>query len=172
MDDKPSARADLVSAVVWLIVGGAIVYGSWTMDRLAYLNINPYTVPGLVPGVLGAALMIMALVLLARALRQEVAAEAGPAEAVTRLDAQAGRLRLLLALALTLGFGAGLVGRGPPFWLAAWLFIALFVFLFEFPERRARRQIGRGVAVALVHGLISALAIHFVFQELFLVRLP
>ena len=43
---QPSPRADLVSGLGWIALGGAIVYGSWTMDRLENLNINPYTAPG------------------------------------------------------------------------------------------------------------------------------
>ena len=66
----------------------------------------------------------------------------------------------------------GLVGRGLPFWLAAALFVAVFVFIFQFEERRQAGTILRGAAFAAVYGLIVGLAIHYLFQDVFLVRLP
>ena len=36
-----------------VVFGAAIVYGSWTMDRLESLKIPLSTAPGVVPGVLG-----------------------------------------------------------------------------------------------------------------------
>jgi hypothetical protein len=33
-DERPSARADVVAAAIWLAIGAAIVAGSWNMDRL------------------------------------------------------------------------------------------------------------------------------------------
>jgi hypothetical protein len=160
----PPARVDLAAAAGWLALGAAIVVGSWRMDRLEELHINPYTAPGLVPGVLGLGIILAGLVLLIRSLRRLPAAAAA-----VRVD-RAGWGRAGLSLILCLGFAVGLVGRGPPFWLAAAIFLFLHIFLFQYPERRGRRT--GGVAVALACALGAAGVITFVFQELFLVRLP
>ena len=53
-----SPRADLVSALLWVAFGGAVAIGGWRMDRLAHLHINKYEIPGLVPGLLGAAIVL------------------------------------------------------------------------------------------------------------------
>lgn len=165
MGKGPSARADLLASLVWLVLGAAIVYGSWTMDRLEHLNINPYTAPGLVPGVLGGMIVLAGLALLVRSVR----AGGRPAGA----DRESGGWgRFALALLLCVGYGAGLLGRGLPFWLATALFVTVFIFLFEHAERKERGQVGRGALLALVYGLSTAGVVTFLFEDLFLVRLP
>jgi hypothetical protein len=166
-DERPSPFADLVTGAVWLVVAVAIMAGAWQMDRLAHLAANFHTVPGLVPGLLGAAIALMAIVLMARAARAGALGQARwPGFRVRD------HWRLIAALVLSLGFAIGLVGRGPPFWLVAAIYVALMVFVFQFGERRNDGTLLRGAAVAVVFGLISGLVIHFAFQDIFLVRLP
>ena len=42
---------------VGIVLGVAVLIGSFTMDRLERQGVNPYTVPGLLPGLLGIAMM-------------------------------------------------------------------------------------------------------------------
>jgi hypothetical protein len=154
----PSARTDLGWSAFWLAAGGLIVAESWRMDRLEHLNVNLYTVPGLVPGLLGAMLVVLGLTLAVRSLmRRDVALP--PAEAGTRG-------RFALAAALFLVYALGLVSR-LPFWLAALVFVSAFVALFRWRERRSR-----GLVLALVYGAATAAAVTFLFQHIFLVQLP
>jgi hypothetical protein len=166
-DEKPSPFADLVTGAVWLVVAVAIMVGAWQMDRLAHLAANIYTVPGLVPGLLGAAIGLMAVVLMARAVRGGALEQARWPDIRLR-----DHWRLIVALVLALGFAIGLVGRGPPFWLAAAIYVALMVFVFQYQERRHSGTLLRGAAFAVGFGVISGLVVHFAFQDLFLVRLP
>lgn len=168
MENQPSQRVELLSGFGWIIVGGAIVDGSWTMDRLENLGINPYTAPGLVPGILGAVIVLCGLILALRAVRAGGLFTDGAA--VTREPIINGRI--VLVLALYLGFALGLVGRGLPFWAAAAIFIFLHIFLFQFAERRQAGTIWRGLIVAAAIGIGASLVIATIFQEFFLVRLP
>jgi hypothetical protein len=77
-----------------------------------------------------------------------------------------------LALILCLIFGAGLVGHGPPFWLATILFVFGFIMLFQWRERRTTPARLRGAALALAIAVGAAVFVTGIFQELFLVRLP
>jgi hypothetical protein len=164
MTERPSDRADLVWALIWIVFGAAVFYGSWTMDRLTTLHINPYTAPGLVPAALGIGLIVLGGVLLLRAVRSTDIQPTTAVSPVTR--------RLLLALALCLAYGIGLVGRGLPFWLTTFLFVFIGILVFQWPERRARGELVRGAVVALLCAVGTAAAVTLVFQELFLVRLP
>ena len=166
-DEKPSPRADLFTGVAWLVLAIAIMAGAWSMDRLQHLSATIYTAPGLVPGVLGAALALMAVVLIARALRAG-ALGGERIDKIVMLD----HWRLMAALVLGLGFAIGLVGRGPPFWIAAAIYVALMVIVFQFPNRRREGTLVRGALFAVCFGAISALAVQYLFQDLFLVRLP
>lgn len=170
MEEETSPAADLVWALGWIAFGGAVVYGSWTMDRLENMHINPYTAPGLVPGFLGVGIFVMGCMLLARAVRAGGlrAPQAPFGASATSSDLK----RLGLATVLCLTYGAGLVGRGMPFWAATFLFVFAAITLFQWPERRARGELGRGFAVAAACALGTAAGVTLLFQKLFLVNLP
>ncbi len=165
MDSQSPPRYDLACGLGWIAVGAAIVYGSWTMDRLEYLSINPYTAPGLVPGVLGAVIALCGGLMAVRAVR-----DGGFRGGTQQAPIFTGRVAL--SLALCLGFALGLVGRGPPFWAAAALFLFLHVFLFELGEHRREHGLWRGLFLALAVSAGASFVITTIFQELFLVRLP
>jgi hypothetical protein len=164
---KPSPRAELVWSLVWIVVGAAIFYGGFAMDRLERQHINPYTAPGLVPALLGAAIVLMGVIVLLRSVRSGGLSDAAPA-AGGHTDFP----RLALALALCLAYAAGLVGRGPPFWLATFLFVFVAIAAFQWRERRDRGEVGKGIMVAALCAAGTAVGVTLVFQELFLVRLP
>ena len=166
-EEKPSPFADLLTGAAWLVLAAAIVTGSWLMDRLPHLGATTYTIPGLVPGLLGAAIGLMALLLVARALRAGALAGAH----MPRIEIAA-HWRLIVALALGLTFALGLVGHGLPFWLASTIYIAVFVFIFQFVDRRANGTLLRGAAFAVFYGAVAGLVIHYGFQDIFLVRVP
>lgn len=164
-----SPRADLLSALVWVAVGLAIAIGSWRMDRLENLHINKYEIPGLVPGLLGSAIVLLGLVLALRALRQGALRPTG-APAADR-----GPLRVYMATVIgaMLAYALVLVGHGLPFWLATLLFVAAFIFFFD---RERQDALGRGrarqLALALVYGAATSAVVSLAFQEIFYVRLP
>jgi hypothetical protein len=149
-------------------LGIAILIGSVTMDRLENQDINPYTIPGLLPGLLGIAMTILGALLAARSWRPHLLAVSGaPAN-------RAEQKRLLLVLGLCLAFGVGLVGHGLPFWLAAALFVTTAILSLQYQQRQSagtKLDLRMFVTAAAI-GLGAGFAITLVFQEFFLVRLP
>jgi hypothetical protein len=142
-------RSDRAQGAFWILVGGAIFYASWTMDRLANVGVKPFSAPGLLPGILGVFMIVLGIAMVLRAKPQS---GAEPIE----------WRRLLLPIVLCLAFAGGMVGRGVPFWLAAWIFITVMICALQ---RRLAWQ-------ALVIGGLASAAISLVFQEVFLIRLP
>lgn len=167
-DSRPSPRADLWSAVFWIAFGGAIVVGSWRMDRLERMGATLYTTPGLVPGLLGAVILFFGVLLALRSLR---AARNGSTEAVAPLNEHFSA-RVWLVLGLCLVYAVVLVGHGMPFWFATFLFVAAFVFIFEYPKRREQAQVPRGALMAFIYGAATSAIVSTVFEQIFLVRLP
>ena len=170
-DGPANPRSDFIAALCWMALGTAILIGSWTMDRLESQDVNPYTVPGLLPGLLGIAIVLLGGGLLWRSCRQG-------ALRVWRIPAalpDPGAARQLwLALGLCVAFDAGLVGHGLPFWLAAAIFVTAAILTLQHAQRKAagRRLSLRAVLVAASIGLGAGGAITLVFQQIFLVRLP
>ena len=157
--------SDPIFAGGWMAFGAAVLAASWRMDRLEGLNINPWSVPGLLPGVLGALMVVFGAALLLRSL----AARGGGAAAATGSAA-----RTWLALLLCLGFAAGLLGRGLPFWLTstAFLFVALCAFRWLDRDAEAPRSLPRLALGSAAIALAASAAISLLFQEVFLIRLP
>jgi putative tricarboxylic transport membrane protein len=172
-DETPvSARADFLSALVWMVLGFTIVVASWNMDRLESQGAKFYTAPGLYPGIIGAVLSLLGGVLACRACRTH-GHRLGATTCRMTAPVRAAWLRLGSFLLFGLAYAAGAVGRaGIPFLLATFVFVTGFILLFEWRERRMREQTGRGIAVALAMGAGTAFLVSYVFQEWFLVRLP
>lgn len=167
-DEPLPPRADLYAALAFIVFGGAITVGSWRMDRLAHLNINQYEIPGLVPGLLGAAILALGLALALRAVAAG-ALGAQPARGAT----QSRWRSMALMFVLTLSYSLGMVGTGVPFWLATLAFVSLFIYLFD-----RERQIALGrtklkqALLALVYGAATSAVVSLAFEKIFLVRLP
>jgi putative tricarboxylic transport membrane protein len=165
------AKADLLTALALCALGAGFVVAGWTMERLEVRSIHPLSVPGLVPGLLGAALVVCSILLGLQAVRKGALQGWRDAGLLGR-DAEAGaHTRLGLALLLTLAYALLLIGH-LPYWLATWLFVATFVIAFEWLQPDQAAPIWRTALVGIVLGGVVALVISFVFQELFLVRLP
>lgn len=162
-----SPRADFWSALVWIALGLAILLLSLNMDRLERFQASIYTAPGLVPGLLGIAIAVMGAILLLRAVRGGALQKQPPLRLVLR-----DHWRLVFSLGLSLFYALVIVASALPFWLVTAIYVAAFVFVFQYAERRAAGQLPRGIAVAVVHGLLAGWVIQYVFEELFLVRLP
>ncbi|MFO1285745.1 MAG: tripartite tricarboxylate transporter TctB family protein [Rubrivivax sp.] len=170
-------RSDLHDAIAWAALGIAVLVGSLTMDRLERQHINPYTAPGLLPGLLGVLMIVLGGVLALRSLRRgalrqpaQSAQHAHEPEALHREE----RRRIWVASALCLGYGVVLIGHGLPFWLASTIYVTGSILVLQRMSREAdeRRLTPRVLAKALTIGLVSSLVTHVVFQELFLVRMP
>lgn len=156
-------RADMLGGAGWIAAGAAIVIASWRMDRFEQMGATVYTMPGLVPGIVGVVLALLGAALMLRAWRsaaREADAGAAPPEPLWNA-------RVLQMLVLCMAYAGGLVGR-VPFTLATALFTGAAVAWFAPRDDAPIRRYG----LALAAGLGTALVIVLVFERLFLVRLP
>jgi hypothetical protein len=168
-DEHP--RADWADGLGWMGLGIAILIGSITMDRLERQGVNPYTVPGLLPGLLGIAMILLGGILALRSWRRGALCHpAGPAA----IDEREQRRRIWIVTGLCLGYGVVLIGHGVPFWLASTIYVTGSILILQHMSRDPveRRLTPRVWIKALVIGLSASVITHLVFQELFLVRMP
>lgn len=158
MSQASGNRSDLWGGAVWIALGAVIVFESVRMDRFESMGATLYTYPGFVPGLIGTVIVLLGLLLMARGWRAR--AVRGNAEPVTNA-------RVAIALALSLGLCLVLLTR-VHFVPATAVFVAAFTWLFSSRER----PLARRLAGACANGVITALVVFFVFQDIFLVRLP
>ncbi len=173
-------RADQIFSIVLMMLGAFVTFESWRMPRFEELHVQPMTAPGLTPALIGIIILVLGAILFGQSVWSRRAADepaeaepvfADPADAEplpVETSVSDGYRRVLLVLIITFAYAAGLVGR-IPFWLATGLFVFAFVFIFEADNGKSLMR--RFVAALLMGGLVSA-AVTWLFQEVFLVRLP
>jgi hypothetical protein len=174
MTGEAKARwKDFVTSLVLIALGSGVLLEALRMPRFERFNANPYTLPGIVPGVLGIVLAIFGLLMLARTVVAHLRDHAVPAAAGASEPGSAPRI--LLTLGLTLGYGGILIGR-MPFAVATFIFVLGFLLTFQWTPAllgRARRgAMVRTVGSALLQALLVAATVTYVFERIFLVRLP
>jgi hypothetical protein len=167
LEGRPLVAADLVTGTLLGLVGLATVALSWAMPSFAERGADPLTAPGIFPAAVGGLLAVAGGRLALRSFgrlrtkaRETTTAPVFERAAVTRTLAG---FALMTAAVLAAGHvDFRLVVAG--FCLA---FSAAFLD-WRVPAPQRLRQLG---AVALVTA-IAALAIPYVFETVFLVRLP
>ncbi len=165
------ARSDLEGGVGWMVLGGAILIASVRMDRLEEQHINPYTIPGLLPGLLGIVMLMLGFLLAVRSWRRGGLL---PGVGETMQERWVATKRIVMVLALCATFAVILVGHGLPFWVAGATFVTVAILTLQHAQRVAAGQkltLRKVLTTALI-GLGAGLMITLVFQEIFLVRLP
>jgi predicted cobalt transporter CbtA len=165
------ARADLKDAIGWVAFGIAVLVASITMDRLEQQNINPVTVPGLLPGLLGIAMILLGTALGVRSLRRGALSSAQPSPPAQERET---RKRIWITIALCCGYAIVLVGHGIPFWIASSIYVLASILIFRRLSRDPdeRRLDARAWVHALLIAVLSSVVTWLVFERVFLVRLP
>jgi len=171
MNERQMQRADFITSIVLIAFGVSVLVLSIQMPRLENKNINPYTVPGIVPGFLGAIITLLALILFVRSLRQRGFQLGITRQTASNIVKNEMIIRLFLTLALCLVYALLLVGW-LPYIPATLIFVFVFIMIFEYqwgvPLSRQVRTILMGIVEATLVSVIVAM----VFEYLFLVKLP
>src|SRR4051812_12438624 len=161
-------RSYLWIAAGFFVFSAAILVLAFRIPTYADQGGEIYTAPALVPSFYGVVIGLLSLWLAARALRGGALAPDIPHQ---RPDSGNSNLRFALAAGLGVLFIVGLIGR-MPFWIAAAIFVTLFVAAFEWRPGLEPKARAKSLAVALVEGVLTGIAVTLVFERVFLVRLP
>lgn len=176
---------ELTIAAGVILFGSYVVFESLRMPRYEHLQANPYSVPGLVPGVIGAIVIVLGIVMVLReivnARRKEEISSGGLVD-VQEVEVPAsiplgeqpwmsGNVRLFITAVLALTYALGMVGR-MDFALATGIFVFLFITIFEYRPDMSKKRVVRMILVALLQAVLVGVAVVFVFERIFLVRLP
>ena len=166
--------ADRIGGLIWFVFGVAVVYGSWTMDRLESLRIPLSTAPGVVPGLYGLGFIALAMILLLRSHQPKAVASfaAGDEPAAPAEDGGFHWQRILLSWGLCVVYAAVLLGGGLPYWALTAGFLFLHILLLDDTEQVPARPTLRRFLVAAVMALAVSTVVSLVFRYIFLVRLP
>ncbi len=140
-DDTPPRmpRADFLTSLALIVIGVAMLWGALDMPRFEQRSINPYSIPGIVPAILAVVMLVLAVLLLGRAIRQGGYRLAAGSQPVGGILFSASSRTMLLTLVLGLIYAVGLVGT-LPFWAATMIFVSAFILIFEWRLARPGRR--------------------------------
>lgn len=170
MTPSPMNKADFISSIILTLFGIGVVIESLRLPRLEDLNVNAFTVPGIVPGFIGVLLTICGLAILIRSIRRggwRLGIKAGDATSLLKSGAVK---RTALTLVVTLTYAIVLFPY-IPFWIATPIFVLTFIVTAE-AMKYGKLPSGKQLVTALILAVIAGLVIDYVFQQLFYVRLP
>lgn len=157
--------ADRLTAAILFLLGGAMCWGGFVMDRLEIRQIHPASIPGLLPIFLGLILMVCAVFLaLSTRGKQITNAENVPKETGNWND-------FGFAAVWSCLFAMVMVSR-IPFVVASAIYIAVFTgwYLWR-PAGEGGYRFKMIVLVAL-YAVLVAVGVSVLFRYGFLVRLP
>jgi hypothetical protein len=171
MKDSNMAKADFLMSILLIVFGITVLVTSINMPRFEEMDANPYSVPGVVPGFLGAIIAFMGLILLIRSLIRKGYKLGITGQTIKGWAKEDSTRRLLLTLGLTLLYALVFIGL-LPYALGTVLFIFIFIVVFEYKKGTPLREQKKMVWKALLTSVISGVSTWFVFRYLFLVSLP
>jgi xanthine/uracil permease len=154
-------KADRLTALLLVILGLAMFWGGYVMDRLEVRSIHPASIPGLVPMGLGILIAICGALLFTNSKTDD---------SDTTIDF--GKTDMLVWTAgLCLIFSVLLVGH-MPFYLATFLFISAFTARFTWKQDASNTERTQQLIKAIIMGGVFSALISALFRYAFLVRLP
>ncbi len=170
MTEKSMLKADFITSLVLIVFGAAVVYFSTQMPTMADRNQSVFSAPGIVPGFIGAMILLLSGAMLIRSFKRKVLAELKAGILPKNVLAQETTRRILLTTLLCVAY-ALLLGK---LWfpIPTFAFVFGFIFLFEYDFKAPLKDQIRKIVVAIIIGLVTTAAVTLVFQKLFLVNLP
>jgi hypothetical protein len=163
-------KADFVTSIVIMALGGGAVVLSWTMPTFSEVGAHKYSAPGVVPGFLGIMLLFLGGALFVRSIRAGGYRLGITLERLRMFFANASIARFFTALVLSMAYVL-LLGKVSYFPLTA-VYILTFVLAFQLWLEKVPRSQGKVWAFAAGEAIVVAAVIALTFRYLFLVRLP
>ena len=165
-------KKDFITSIVLIAFSISVVVSSYTLPRLERRGIDPFSAPGVVPGMIGAILLCLSLSLFVRSLRKGGYHLFSPDEVVEPTKRHPGAAgRVLLTLVISLIYAVGCLGRFD-YSIITVVYIFSFICLFEYQPGQRLSDQKTMFGLALLQAVIASLLITVVFRHLFLVDLP
>lgn len=163
-------KKDFITSIVLIVFSMTVVVMSYTMPRLERRGIDPFSAPGVVPGMIGAVLLCLALILFIRSIRQG-GYRIFQKETGDHVEHQGAATRVLLTFFISLVYAIGFLGR-LDYSISTALYIFTFICLFEFDAGKTVLSQKRMILFAIIQAVVASVLITLVFQKLFLVDIP
>ena len=171
MEDRNMPKADFVTYILLMVFGVWIVAQAVTMPRFKEFGANPFSVPGIVPGILGTIITALSLLVFIRSLRQKGYRLGVNGRVVITTLQDPSFKRMLATCLICVIYGLGMVGY-INYYLATCFYMLIFLILFQLDFSKAFSVQHKMIISSLSQSILVAGAVGAVFRYLFLVDLP
>ncbi len=170
MKEKNMAKADFVTSIFLILFGLFVLYQSLQMPRFEERHVNPYSVPGLVPGFLGIVLAFLGLVLFVRSILKGGHRLELTASRIRDFFLDESTKRILITIILSVGYGVFL-GK-IKFSILTALYVFLFIVIFDYKRQKTLKDQWKIFLSGFIVAVLTSASVTYVFRYLFLVNLP
>ena len=171
MKPENMPKADFVVSILLMLFSVWIVAHSIKMPRFEDLGANPFSVPGIVPGLLGTIIFILSLAVFIRSLRQKGYRLGLNRETMRGFFGDRSIQRMLLTTAICIIYGMLMVGH-MNYYLATFIFVLGFLLIFQYRSAGGTAALRKLLMTSLLQSVLTAAIVGAVFRYLFLVDLP
>jgi len=171
MKDRNMPKADFVASIMLMAFGSWIVVHSIKMPRFEEFGANPFSVPGIVPGILGTIITILSLLVFIRAIRAKGYALDVSVNAVKSVMRDASFKRMIITCSVCVLYGLVLVGT-VSYYLATFIYVFTFLIIFQYRLSERPNHQKKMIGWSFVQAVLIAGTVGVVFRYLFLVDLP
>ncbi|KPJ76235.1 MAG: hypothetical protein AMJ54_12360 [Deltaproteobacteria bacterium SG8_13] len=171
MKPENMPKADFITSILLMAFGIWVLVHSIQMPRFENLEANPFSVPGIVPGLLGVVIFLLSLVVFLRSLKQKGYRLGINAAVIANASKDASMQRMLVTILVCSFYAMGLIGR-TNYYLATFLFVLAFLLVFQYRQSQKQQALGKLIALSVLQAVLTAGAVGAVFRYLFLVELP
>jgi len=171
MKQENMPKADFVVSLLLMGFGVWIVIHSFQMPRFEELGANPFSVPGIVPAILGTIIFILSFIVFIRSLTRKGYRLGLNRTSLTGFFRNVSMQRMLLTILICIVYGIVLVGR-INYYLATFVFVLVFLILFQYRPSEGFPAQRKKLVLSFIQALLTAGIVGAVFRYLFLVDLP
>ncbi len=171
MKQENMPKADFVVSILLMCFGVWIVIHSLQMPRFKEVGANPFSVPGIVPGILGTVIFILSLVVFIRSLTRKGYWLGLKRQTLKNFFQEISLQRMLLTIFICIVYGILMVGS-LNYYLATFIFVLVFLILFQLLGSEDITARGKLLMLSVLQAVLVAGIVGAVFRYLFLVDLP
>jgi hypothetical protein len=171
MEERNMPRADFITSIGLISFGIAVLVISIQMPRFQEHGVNRFSVPGIVPGFLGAIVGILGLVLFIRSIIRKGYKLGLNGTAVSGFFKAEITKRFAMTILVSVAYGWGLIGR-INYEIATALYIFAFIVIFDVKWRQGIKTQWKKILIALIVAVLVGGIVGTTFRRLFLVNLP
>jgi len=171
MEERNMPKADFITSIILIAFGIGVLVLSIQMPRFEEQGVNRFSVPGIVPGFLGAIVGVLGIVLFVRSIVRKGYRLGISGQSTKAFFSAEMTKRFALTILISAGYALGLVSR-IPYAFATIIYVTAFIIVFEYKWKESFRSQWKRVLLAVIIGVLTGAVVSAVFRFVFLVDLP